>query len=141
MYSDWAKNKAYIPEPWTHDDDYDGIYRAITDILGSVQDFSGTENVINNEFQILLTKDFGPLANKLVLGNSVYQRTTKGLSVGSNSIVVPDVYNVANRQGELSGGEANTMERKFGYYADLTTNYKNWLIFNGTFRYDATSRF
>ncbi|MDP1817474.1 MAG: SusC/RagA family TonB-linked outer membrane protein [Leadbetterella sp.] len=141
LYSDWAKNKAYIPEPWTHDDDYDGIYRAITDILGSVQDFSGTENVINNEFQILLTKDFGPLANKLVLGNSVYQRTTKGLSVGSNSIVVPDVYNVANRQGELSGGEANTMERKFGYYADLTTNYKNWLIFNGTFRYDATSRF
>jgi hypothetical protein len=55
--------------------------------------------------------------------------------------VVPGVYNVSNRQGELTGGESNTMERKYGYYADLTTSYKNWLIINGTFRYDVTSRF
>ena len=141
IYSDWAKNSANIPEPWTHADDYDGIYRAISDIQGSVFDYTGTENVVNNEFQIQLTKDFGPLANKLILGNSVYQRYTKGVGIGSNSIVVPEVYNVFNRQGELIGGEANTLERKFGYYADLTSNFKNWLIFNGTFRYDATSRF
>ncbi len=141
LYSDWAKNKAYIPEPWTHDDDYDGIYRAITDILGGVNDYSSTENVINNEFQAQLTKDFGSFKNRLILGSSIYQRYTKAISVGSSSIVVPEIYNVSNRQGELTGGESNTMERKLGYYADLTTNYKNWLIFNGTFRYDQTSRF
>jgi TonB-linked SusC/RagA family outer membrane protein len=141
LYSDWAKNKASIPEPFTHEDDYDGIYRAITDNLGSVLDYSNTENVINNEFQVQMTKDLGPVSNRLILGSSIYQRFTKGIAVGSSSIVVPDVYNVSNRQGELTGGEANTMERKYGYYADLTTNYKNWLIFNGTFRYDATSRF
>ncbi len=141
LYSDWAKNSAYIPEPFTHEDDYDGVYRAISDILGSVTDYSNTENVINNEFQVQLTKDLGPLSNRLILGNSIYQRYTKGIAVGSSSIVVPEIYNVSNRQGELTGGEANTLERKYGYYADLTTNYKNWLIFNGTFRYDATSRF
>ena len=141
LYSDWAKNKAYIPEPWTNDDDYDGIYRAISDILGSVKDYSRTENVINNEFQAQLTKDFGSLKNRLILGSSIYQRATKSISVGSSSLVVPEVYNVSNRQGELTGGESNTLERKLGYYADLTTNYKNWLIFNGTFRYDKTSRF
>ncbi len=141
LYSDWAKNKAYIPEPWTNDDDYDGIYRAITDILGGVNDYSTTENVINNEFQAQLTKDFGSLKNRLILGSSIYQRATKSISVGSSSLVVPEVYNVSNRQGELTGGESNTLERKLGYYADLTTNYKNWLIFNGTFRYDKTSRF
>jgi TonB-linked SusC/RagA family outer membrane protein len=141
LYSDWAKNKAFIPAPWTHDDDYDGIYRAITDILGGVNDYSTTENVINNEFQAQLTKDFGPLKNRLILGSSIYQRATKSISVGSSSLVVPEVYNVSNRQGELTGGESNTLERKLGYYADLTTNYKNWLIFNGTFRYDKTSRF
>lgn len=141
LYSDWAKNKAYIPEPYTHDDDYDGIYRAISDNLGSVTDYSSTENVINNEFQIQLTKDLGAFTNKLILGSSVYQRYLKNITVGSSSIVVPEVYNVANRQGELTGGESNSMERKYGYYGDLTTNYKNWLILNGTFRYDATSRF
>lgn len=141
LYSDWAKTKAFIPAPWTHDDDYDGIYRAITDNLGSVNDYSSTENVINNEFQIQFTKDIGAFKNRLIVGNSVYQRYTKAISVGSSSIVVPEVYNVSNRQGELTGGESNTLERRVGYYADLTTNYKNWLILNGTFRYDQTSRF
>ena len=141
LYSDYAKNVAFIPEPYTHDDDYPGIYRAISDIQGSVFDYSGTENVINNEFQIQLNKDFNNVTNKLTLGSSVYQRTTKGIGIGSSSIVVPEVYNVFNRQGELIGGEATTQERKFGYYADLTTNFKNWLIFNATVRYDATSRF
>jgi hypothetical protein len=114
LYSDWAKNKAFIPAPWTHDDDYDGIYRAITDILGGVNDYSTTENVINNEFQAQLTKDFGPLKNRLILGSSIYQRATKSISVGSSSLVVPEVYNVSNRQGELTGGESNTLERKLG---------------------------
>lgn len=141
LYSDWAKNTAFIPDPWTHADDYPGIYRAITDVQGSVFDYTGTENVVNNEFQVQLTKDFSSITNKLILGSSVYQRYTKGVGIGSNSVVVPDVYNVSNRQGELIGGEGNTLARKFGYYADLTTNYKNWLIFNGTFRYDATSLF
>jgi TonB-linked SusC/RagA family outer membrane protein len=141
LYSDWAKNDAFIPDPFTNPDDYTGIDRAGSDILGSVTDYSSTENVLNNEFQAQLTKDFTNVTNKLILGGSIYQRYTKGVAVGSNSIVVPEVYNVSNRQGELTGGEANTLSRKFGYYADLTTNYKNWLIFNGTFRYDATSLF
>lgn len=141
LYSDYAKNSAYIPAPWQHDDDYPGIYRAISDILGSVNDYSLTENVVNNEFQAQLKKDIGAFENKLVLGYSIYQRRTKVISVGSSSIVVPGVYNVANRQGNLSGGESNTTERKWGAYADLTTSYKGYLILNGTFRYDATSRF
>lgn len=141
LYSDWAKTKSFIPAPYYRDGDGTGIYRAITDILGSVTDYSRTENVINNELQFQLTKDFGPLSNKLILGHSVYQRYIKEIQVGSSSIVVPDVYNVSNRQGELTGFENNYLQRREGFYADLTTNYKNWLILNGTFRYDQTSLF
>lgn len=141
LYSDFAKNSAFIPAPWQHDDDYPGIYRAISDILGSVNDYSSTENVVNNEFQAQLKKDFGSFENKLVLGYSVYQRQTKSISVSSSSIVVPGVYNIANRQGNVAGSEGNSTERKWGAYADLTTSYKGYLILNGTFRYDATSRF
>ena len=142
-YSDWAKKSAYIPEPYTHDDDYPGIYRAISDVLGAVNDYSTTENVLNNEFQARMAKDLGIVQNKLTLGYSLYQRYTKSISVSSSSIVVPDVYNIANRQGNLSGSESNTTERKFGYYADLNTNLKDmeWLNLNITGRYDATSRF
>jgi TonB-linked SusC/RagA family outer membrane protein len=141
LYTDWAKGKAFVPAPWDYANDYDGIDRANTDVLGGVGDASGTENVLNNEFQIQLSKDMGKFSNKLILGSSIYQRKTKSISVGSNSVVVPEVYNVANRQGELTGGESNTLERKYGYYADLTTSFNEYLTLNGTFRYDATSRF
>ena len=142
-YSDWAKNDAFIPAEWGHDDDYPGIYRAISDVLGSVSDYSSTENVVNNEFQARIQKDIANVENKLTLGYSIYQRYTKSINVSSSSIVVPDVYNVSNRQGNLGGGESNTTERKFGYYADLNTNLKNmdYLNLNLTARYDGTSRF
>jgi len=141
LYSGYAKNTAYIPAPWQHDDDYPGIYRAITDQLGGVTDASSTENVVNNEFQANIEKNVGDFTNRLVLGYSVYQRQTKSISISSGSIVVPGVYNIANRQGNLAGSETTTKERKYGYYADLTTTWKGYLSLNGTFRYDATSRF
>jgi TonB-linked SusC/RagA family outer membrane protein len=142
-YSDWARDEAYIPAEWGHDDDYPGIYRAISNVLGSVNDYSSTENVVNNEFQARIQKDIANVENKLTLGYSIYQRYTKSMNVSSSSIVVPDVYNVSNRQGILGGGESNTTERKFGYYADLNTNLKNmeYLNLNLTGRFDATSRF
>jgi TonB-linked SusC/RagA family outer membrane protein len=141
LYSDYAKNTAFIPAPFQHADDYPGIYRAITDQLGSVNDYSSTENVVNNETQLQMKKTFGSFANQLILGYSVYQRQTKSISINSSSLVVPGVYNVANRQGNLNGSESNTTQRKYGYYADLTTSYKDYLILNGTFRYDYTSLF
>jgi TonB-linked SusC/RagA family outer membrane protein len=142
-YSDWAKTGATIPAPWQRYDDYPGIYRAISDVVGGVSDYSSTENVINNEFQLRMQKDFGMFENKMTVGYSVYQRYTKNISISSSSIVVPDVYNVSNRQGNLGGGESNTTERRFGYYADLNTNLKNmdYLNLNLTARYDATSKF
>jgi TonB-linked SusC/RagA family outer membrane protein len=142
-YSDWARDEAYIPAEWGHDDDYPGIYRAISNVLGSVSDYSSTENVVNNEFQARIQKDIANVENKLTLGYSIYQRYTKNINVSSSSIVVDNVYNVSNRQGNLGGGESNTTERKFGYYADLNTNLKNmdYLNLNLTARYDATSRF
>ncbi len=141
LYSDWAKGKAFVPAPWAYANDYDGIDRAGTDILGAVGDGSSTENVLNNDLQLHLDKSFGKFSNKLTLGFNVYQRKTKSIAVSSSSVVIPDVYNISNRQGEAGAGESNGIERKFGYYADLTTTYKEWLTFNPTVRFDNTSRF
>ncbi|MDQ6812598.1 MAG: TonB-dependent receptor, partial [Bacteroidota bacterium] len=141
FYSDWAKNSAFVPAPWEATNDYNGIDRAGTDIQGSVFDQISTENVINNDIQGQLAKNFGSFTNRLILGYNVYQRKTKQTNVGSGSIVVPDIYNVSNRRGELTGGESNTTERKYGYYADLTTGFKDFLFLHGSFRYDATSKF
>jgi len=141
IYSDWAKNSAVVPAPWDWANDYDGFDRASTDILGSVYDAITSENVVNNEFQLMLEKQTGSINNKVLIGQSLYQRKTKFVELGSSSVVVPGVYNVSNRQGELTGGESNTLRRKWGYYADYTGNWKDMVFLNASFRYDGSSVF
>lgn len=141
LYTDWAKNDAYVPEPWEWANDYDGIDRAGTDILGAVSDAIATENILNNELRLNAEKDFGDFSTRGLIGMNVFQRKTKGIAVSSGSVVVPDVYNVSNRQGELGGGESNTTERKYGYYANASVGWKDMIFVEGSFRYDFTSRF
>lgn len=141
IYSDWAKNDAFVPAPWDYTNDYDGIDRAGTDILGSVYDAISTENILNNELRLNAEKDFGDINVRGLVGFNVYQRKTKFVEVGSASVVVPDVYNVSNRQGELTGGEGNSTERKYGYYANANAGWKDILFAEASFRYDFTSRF
>ena len=140
FHSTWAKTQAKVPVPWDQGDG-SGITRALTDLQGSVQDISNTENLLNNELQFLVNKNFEDFNVKGIIGMNGYNRKVKNVNVSSNSIVVPDIYNVSNRRGELGGGEANTEERKYGYYADAQVGWRDMLFVHGTVRHDASSRF
>ena len=140
FHSTWAKTQAKVPVPWDQGDG-SGITRALTDLQGSVTDESNTENLLNNEFQFLINKNFADFNLKGIVGMNGYNRKTKNVSDGSSSIVVPDIYNVANRRGELGGGESNTEERKYGYYGDAQVGWRDKIFVHGTVRHDASSRF
>ena len=140
FHSVWAKTQAKVPAQWDQGDG-SGITRALTDLQGAVADFSNTENLLNNELQLLINKNFNDFNLKGIVGMNGYNRKTKDISVSSSSIVVPDIYNVSNRRGELGGGEANTEERKYGYYADAQLGWRDMLFLHGTIRHDASSRF
>jgi len=140
FHSTWAKSFAKVPVPWDQNDG-SGITRAATDIQGSVSDESNTENLINNEFQLLINKNIQDFNIKGIVGVNGYNRKTKNVGVSSSSIVVPDIYNVDNRRGELGGGESNTEERKYGYYADAQVGWKDMVFVHSTVRHDASSRF
>ena len=140
FHSTWAKSGAVVPAPWDQGDG-SGITRALTDLQGAVADFSGVENLINNEFQFLINKNFKDFNLKGILGVNGYNRKVKEVSVSSSSIVVPDIFNVSNRRGELGGGEGNTEERKYGYYGDAQVGWRDMVFVHGTVRHDASSRF
>jgi TonB-linked SusC/RagA family outer membrane protein len=140
IHSDWAKNRAYVPAGVDRGDGA-GITRALTDVLGSVTDETSTENIINNELQLQGNKTFGDFDLKVVGGYSVYDRRTKGVSVNSTSIVVPDVYNVDNRLGNLGGSGSVTEYRKYGYYGDVLLGWKDRVFLHGVGRYDVSSKF
>ncbi|HWR33697.1 MAG TPA: SusC/RagA family TonB-linked outer membrane protein, partial [Chitinophagaceae bacterium] len=140
FHSTWAKSQAKVPVPWDQNDG-SGITRALTDLQGSVSDNSNTENLVNNEMQLQVNKNFKNFATKTLIGYNIYTRKTKAVNVNSSSIVVPDIYNVSNRRGELGGSEGNTEERKYGYYVDALVGWKDMVFLHGSFRNDATSRF
>lgn len=140
FHSTWAKSRAMVPAQWDQGDGA-GITRALTDLQGSVSDNSSTENMLNNEFQVIVNKNFGDFTTKTLVGYNIYTRKTKSVNVNSSSLVVPDIYNVGNRRGELGGSEGNTEERKYAYYADALIGWKDMIFLHGTFRNDATSRF
>ena len=140
VHSPWAKSRAFLPVGVDQGDGL-GITRAGTDFLGSVSDNTTTENVLNNEFQLQGNKDFGDWNVKGLGGFSLYDRKLRSVTVSSNSIVVPGLFNVSNRTGNLNGAEGTVRYRKYGYYGELQFGWKDMIFLHGVGRYDATSRF
>lgn len=140
IHSDWAKTKAIVPAGIDQGDGA-GITRAGTDFLGSVSDNISNENVLSNEFQLQFEKSIKNISIKGLTGFSVYDRRTRSVTISSSSLVVPDVYNVDNRLGNLGGGESTSHYRKFGYYADAMFGWKDLVFLHAVGRYDVSSKF
>jgi hypothetical protein len=96
---------------------------------------------ITSDLFITIDKNFGDFSTKIILGNSIQQRQTKNVDVYSTSVIIPELFNVSNRSGELLGGENNSIVRKVGNFADVTVGYKDWVYVHGTIRVDQSSVF
>lgn len=137
VYDKYTKDSAKTFDPRYND--YNGKFIARNNINGAVSDNASFGNRINSDFILSFNKNFGDYSAKLILGNNIQVRRTKSLTVSSTSVVIPELYNVSNRSGELGGGESNTELRKVGNYADLTLGLKDFLFLHGSFRYDQNS--
>ena len=121
--------------------DYNGRYYANTNILGSVSDASSYGQRLNSDLFLTFDKDFDKISTKFILGNSIQARNSKTTNVASNSIVVPNLYNVGNRSGDLTGSASISNQRKYGYFGDLTLGYNDFIFLHGSARNDNTSVF
>lgn len=137
-FTDWAKHSAFVPAPFPND--YNGIARA-TDIAGGVFDQSSYGNRLNNDFFVTGVKDFGKFNVKATVGSNIQIRRAKTVNISSGSVVIPETYNVANRTGELGGGESVSLLKKYGYYGDLTVGYNDYLYLHASGRLDGSSLF
>ncbi|MBC7650519.1 MAG: TonB-dependent receptor, partial [Deinococcales bacterium] len=144
LYTAYAKATAKTFEPQYND--YNGINRAKTDALGSVADLATNGTRINSDFYINLNKTFKKFSTKLILGNNIQQRQSYDNRLASTSILIPGVYSVTNRAGDLDQATANaygqtTSLRKYGFYGDLTLGYNDMFFLHGSGRNDNTSLF
>jgi TonB-linked SusC/RagA family outer membrane protein len=143
-YSEFAKGNL-TSKPTTQlaqHNDYSYNWRARNaPVTGGVSDGYSLGHRINSDLVLTLSKDFGDFSTKLLLGNNIQTRRSKSISVGSTSVIIPDLYNVGNRAGELTGGESNSEQRKVGNFGDLTLGFKDFIFLHGTYRLDMSSVF
>ncbi len=143
-YSEYAKGNLAV-KPTTADpkyNDYSYVWRARNSpITGAVGDAAGLGWRTNSDFFVTIDKTWGNWSHKLIVGNNIQDRKSKNLNVGSTSVIIPDLFNVGNRAGELTGGESNTQIRKIGNFADYTLGYHDMVFLHGSWRQNLSSVF
>jgi len=145
IYTNYARTQARVPDGFPQGGA--GIFRAASNITGGVTNFSNSGSVdrpgdrINSDILINFQKELKDISIQAVLGNNIQQKRNYTMSVGSNSIVIPDLYNISNRTGELTGDYASYLQRKYGFYTDATIGFRDLVFVHASVRRDATSLF
>lgn len=114
-----------------------GSVSTYQDRTGSVSDNASYNTQLNPEFQAQYIKKLSDdFSLNAILGASLRDRISKGVSASSSVMVVPGLYNVSNTTGNINGGESNSRIRQMGVYADARLGYKNFLYLHLTGRND-----
>ncbi|MDP4248358.1 MAG: SusC/RagA family TonB-linked outer membrane protein, partial [Bacteroidota bacterium] len=75
-----------------------------------------------------------------ILGQNINQRNVQSLQVQGDALAIPGFYNVSNATVYSNGsGEATTLQRLVGYYAQVSFDYKSYLYLELTGRADQSS--
>lgn len=108
-------------------------------IAAYVREGNGMSNRLSSELFANYMKEFGEFRINAIAGTYVRQSDYKFIGVGNTALVVPELFAVANKVGEYTGGSTTTRERLFSYYGSIGFNYNNWANIEFTGRRDKTS--
>jgi len=76
---------------------------------------------------------------KPVLGGNVYQSKFRNSYIRANNLSIPGFYDISNGTGTPVTNADGSEKRTFGFFADLTFGYNNYLFLNLAGRNDWTS--
>jgi TonB-linked SusC/RagA family outer membrane protein len=93
---------------------------------GFVQDNENYNSRINAEFFANGRKAFNDFTFTYLAGTQVTQNQSKAITVQGNNLVVPFLYNLANRTGEIAGTEGNFKSSRSAIFGSIGIGYKGW---------------
>jgi outer membrane receptor protein involved in Fe transport len=106
----------------------------------SVFDFSQTLARISSEAFLNFRKNFKKVSVDAFVGTSILSRDSKTLNLQGNNLVVPTVFNVANRTGDPVLSEGSTQIRTNSAIGQATFGYDNKVFVTVSGRNDWDSR-
>jgi TonB-linked SusC/RagA family outer membrane protein len=127
-YSDWAVNESNRSSAGGGDSP------------ASVADAFSYSFRWTNDFLLTANKQFGVFNLTAIAGATSRSTYSNSLSVSVSSLEVPDVFNIANRTGLLSGSQSYQETRRMGVFGDVTLGYRNFVFIHASGRNDWDSR-
>ncbi|HMT73203.1 MAG TPA: SusC/RagA family TonB-linked outer membrane protein [Chitinophagaceae bacterium] len=98
--------------------------RSFKPIPGAVGEGASRSSRISSEIFANATKQFGDFKLNVIAGQYFRQADAKNTSVSVGNLVVPELFNVANRAGELQGGSTYSKTRLLSVYGSVGLGYK-----------------
>lgn len=117
-----------------------GKYIAATDVQPSVSDGESFGNRITSEVFANARKTFHKLSLDFLAGQSLIQTYSKGISVSGSNLVIPSLFNVANRTGEPGASESFSKRRTVAAFGKLAIGWDEWVYLELTGRNEWDSR-
>jgi TonB-linked SusC/RagA family outer membrane protein len=127
-YSDFAKNVAHKN------------VAASGDLVSQVADASNTSSRISSEIFATARKSLGDFKFDLLVGQSFRETNQKSVSVSSNNLTFPTLFNIIGRKGEPGATESNFKTRLQRFFGKLSVGFNNWAFAEVTGSYDMDSR-
>lgn len=117
-----------------------GLDRSLSLIPAAVEERNFNLNTLSSEIFGNLNKEINEDFKVTgVLGSYLRQRESRDTRVGASSLVVPDIFNIGNRTGNLFGSSPMSRSRLFSVYGSAGLSYKGWANVEFTGRNDWTS--
>jgi TonB-linked SusC/RagA family outer membrane protein len=117
-----------------------GLERGSKPIPGFVEERSYKNSRLSSEFFANVTKNINDdLKFNALAGTYVRQNEIRDTRVGVTSLVVPELFDVSNRVGQLTGSSPYSLTRLFSLYGSIGLGYKGWANIEITGRNDRTS--
>ncbi len=133
-------NSYLVGDPWEAGHNATG-----SPFAGVSWDYLSKSTSLSGDLLLQFNKKIGDFTSKLILGNSIYSYNYRYVYVGNNSIVIPFLYNVSNRLGEIgadgNGRNEQMLQRNsLGLFGDITLGYKDFVFIHASARNDWDSR-
>ncbi|TYP90125.1 TonB-linked SusC/RagA family outer membrane protein [Sphingobacterium allocomposti] len=117
-----------------------GADRDKTSVPASIEEYNYNETRLSSDLFAQVDKQLDDdFKLGAILGTYVRQVEYRGTSVEAPTLLVPNIFNISNRLGNLNGESDGFKSRLFSVYGNVSLNYKGWANVEFTGRTDKTS--
>ncbi|QES87757.1 SusC/RagA family TonB-linked outer membrane protein [Rhizosphaericola mali] len=95
---------------------------------GSVQEGTTSDQQLNSDLLLQFTKTFKKFSTRLLLGQNYQDQKSSEGSTSASALNMPEVYNLSNAVGNLSGNFNSYHQRRYSFFGEFMVGYDNYLF-------------